>query len=200
MARWFERIYFAVLENHGWSQVQDCDFVKWFQTNGVVFPHWYAVDHPSGPNYRCLLSGLTWSNNEFDGVWRPNIADHIPSAVANYQGAPADRHNPFLDMKSKKLTTPPDAKIIYYGMDDNNDAHSGPLNTADMNVMRLITWLGFPPTLAKPQSYREAFFLLFDEAFGVEYLSNHIFVAMYSPTMPQIKNDITQRRFTHTDF
>ena len=94
MHKWFSNVYFAVLENHGWSQVQDCEFVKWFSANGAIFPHWYAAAHPSGPNYRALLSGNTWSLNEFDGVRRENIANHIPSAVVDYAGVAADRHNP----------------------------------------------------------------------------------------------------------
>lgn len=200
-ARWFNRIHFAVLENHGWNQVQDCQFVKWFRDAGVIFEHWYGAGHPSGPNYRTLLSGHHWSWNEFDGVWRENVADHVNSIVLPYAGIPADRHNPFKDMQSGMMTvSPAGANIIYYGMDDLNDGHTGDdaLTTADQNIMHLTGTLQLAAD--------EAFFLFFDEAFGlpVEYLANHVFAAVVSPALTsgavKLSHLAQSASFSHRDF
>ena len=192
MHKWFSRVYFAVLENHGWSQVQDCNFVKWFSANGAIFPHWYAAAHPSGPNYRALLSGNTWSLNEFDDVRRGNIANHIPSAVVDYAGAAADRHNPFKDMQASMVDgLRDDAGIVYYGMDDAKNAHSGSLAIAATNVMALIAGVKLGAD--------EAFFLFFDEAFGLEYGTNHVFAAVTSPALAKVKPVISAAH-SHRDF
>lgn len=187
MAAWFDTIFIIILENHGWSQVQGCQFVDWFTKNGVVFNNWSAATHPSGPNYRALFSGNYWSNNEFDNVHRPNIGDLVKCTTVFFRGVPADRHNPFLDMQSSMniarasiIDAPVDqAKGIYYfGMDDNNDAHNGDLNGADHNAMDAINLV---VSTRKDNNY--LIFLTFDEAFGLEWVNNHVFTGMYMPGM-----------------
>src|SRR4051794_26302106 len=97
-ARFFDTCVLIVLENKGWSQVQGCDFVRQIRQTGVVFTSWRGVTHPSGPNYRAMLSGNTWSGNEFDGVKRPNLGRWADYKIYASRGEPARRHNPFLDM------------------------------------------------------------------------------------------------------
>ncbi len=176
--KWFDTFIFMVLENTGWSQVQNCQFVDWFQKNGTVFENWHGVTHPSGPNYRAMLSGQTWSGNEFDRVNRDNVSKYIGYTVYDFKGCAAERHDPFLDMNGpgnylhnpnkftdKELL----ANITYLGMDDANNAHSGPLNVADQNVMEAISIYRQIPV------GRTLFMVTFDEAFGAEYAVNRVF-------------------------
>lgn len=201
--KWFDNVVLMVLENHGWSQVQTCNFVKFFSEHGTTFTNWKGATHPSGPNYRALLSGNIWSNNEFDNVQRPNVAVTVPYVVYNYAGQPADRHNPFLDMNPSTfkgcqplqndkwfITTP----ITYLGMDDQNDAHSGPLSVADNHVVVAAT------EFLAMQTSKSVMFMVFDEAFGTEYLNNHVFAAMISDfDLPkQIDTELSHYDFAAT--
>lgn len=188
----FDKVYWIMLENHGWSQVQNCKFVDYISKHGTVFTKWYATCHPSGPNYRTCMSGNWWSYNEFDNVKRPNIADHVPVHVVNYEGTPAERHNPFLDMHSTQVVnTPEEANIVYLGMDDENDAHSGSLEVADNNVMSAITNTHLHE--------REIMFVMFDEAFGWEWFNNHIFVGCLGEdvTVQKISDSLNHKNFAN---
>jgi len=190
-AQWFDTLFLIILENHGWSQVQKTNLVSWFSVNGTVFWSWDAAAHPSGPNYRALMSGNYWSSNEFDDVHRPNIGDQVPCFVASFKGQPAQRHNPFLDMHAAKAASAGSIDtfqgIYYLGMDDMNNAHSGPdderLQIADRNVMEAIGSIVTPS-----RAGRYLFFTVFDEAFGFDWFSNHVFAAMAGPMIPRGKS------------
>jgi hypothetical protein len=184
----FDRVVIMILENHGYDQVAGCRFVDWFAKNGVTFTNWRGVAHPSGPNYRAMFSGNTWSGNEFDGARRPNVADTVPMLTVAWKGVPADRHNPAKDMHAIHATfanaavlrtfsniLTPDTGIVYLGMDDDNDAHNGNLELGDRNVMEAIgSWSNgdFGPPA------KTLLAVTFDEAFGVEWQSNHVFMGM----------------------
>ena len=178
--KWFDNFIFLVLENQGWSQVQNCQFIKYLNENGAVFTKWHRATHPSGPNYRVMLSGQSWSNNEFDGVERENISKHIDYVVSNYRGIPAERHNPFKDMNPKTYQTNkevsgligPCASLVYLGMDDENDAHSGSLDIADKNIMDAINFFTKQVSVVSP---RTLFMVTTDEGFGLDYIFNHVF-------------------------
>lgn len=185
--KWFDRIILMVLENHGWNQVQDLRLVKWFHENGTVFTGWHGVTHPSGPNYRALLSGNTWSDTEYEGVSRPNIAQHVSYNVVKYVGEPAERHNPFMDMNpdsypgsvtAAKDPSLPSPAITYLGMDDQNDAHSGALAVADHHVITALEWFKNGRENSTAAAAKCLFFVTFDEAFGMDYLTNHVFAGI----------------------
>ena len=198
--KFFDVLVLMVLENTGWSSVQSCNFVDFFQRHGTVFTNWTATTHPSGPNYRTLISGRSWSGNEFDGVQRPNIARYVDYQVFDFRNAPAIRHNPFLDMnpddpraQSFASDFPQNlASITYLGMDDANNAHSGPLHVADANVMDAISCLS-----GLDQADRLLFTMVFDEAFGIEYGSNHVFAGMWGTHVP-VKQ--VNSRLNHANF
>lgn len=192
--KWFNNITFMVLENTGWLQVQDCKFVDYFTKNGIVFTNWHGVTHPSGPNYRAMLSGQTWSNNEFDGVNRDNISKHVDYMIYDWRGTPAERHNPFKDMNPNfvdlanlGMPKPFDgsslAYLTYLGMDDANNAHSGPLETADTNVMEAIKAWQWPTN--------GIFLIVFDEAFGTEYGSNHVFAGVLGAGIKTVMSELS---------
>lgn len=64
-----------------------------------------------------------------------------------------------------------DANIVYLGMDDNNDGHSGPLSVADANVMRALAAFN---TRAPGDKLRRIMWITTDEGYGLEYASNHV--------------------------
>jgi hypothetical protein len=175
--KWFDTFVFIVLENTGWSQVQNCAFVDWFRKNGTIFENWHGVTHPSGPNYRAMLSGQTWSSNEYDRVNRDNVSKHVDYVVYSYKGDPELRHDPFLDLnppnvshhRSLELWNGKNKPITYLGMSDDNNAHSGPLDVADKNTMEAIN------IFKNTELPRTLFMVTFDEAFGAEYAVNRVF-------------------------
>jgi hypothetical protein len=185
MAKFFDHIVLMICENTGWSSVQDLQFVKYINQHGTIFEHWTGVTHPSGPNYRAILSGQTWSGNEYDGIQRPNIATSIDYEIVDFKGIPAIRHNPFLDMNPNHpgvhltdfaaATNAGLPDLLYLGMDDLNNAHSGSLNTADANVVEAINLFD------QLKEENRLFVVLFDEGFGFDYLGNHIFCGMLGP-------------------
>jgi hypothetical protein len=179
--KFFDTLVLIVLENHGWTQVQGWKFVNHFAQNGVVFTGWHGVTHPSGPNYRAMLSGNTWSGNEYDGVQRPNLGRSVDYKIYQYRGIPAQRHNPFLDMNphgdaratnylSGPMSNAGLAPLTYLGLDDANNAHNGPCSVADDNVMQAITEFN-----GLSAGGRKLLLTVFDEAYGKDYSSNHIF-------------------------
>ena len=178
--KFFDTLVLMVLENHGWAQVQQCKFVSHLRQHGLVFTGWQAVTHPSGPNYRAMISGNILSPNEFDGVPRPNLGRSVDYKIYQYRGVPAQRHNPFLDMnphdpRATKFVSPPLkelADLTYLGLDDANNAHSGndALSVADNNIMQAIK--EFNDLSA---GGRKLLFIVFDEAYGTDYRSNHVF-------------------------
>lgn len=189
-AQFFDIVVLMALENTGWSAVQGCAFFDHFTKNGTVFTNWTGAAHPSGPNYRAMLSGRTWSGNEFDGVNRPNLGDRIDYRVIAFRGEPAQRHNPFLDMnpgdpRAAAMLGPDGfhdgalAALIYLGLDDGNNAHSAALSIADANAMAAVA--AFDALTIK---LRKLFILTFDEAFGPEYDSNHVFTGMIGTGVP----------------
>lgn len=202
--KFFDVLVLMILENTGWSAVQQCQFVQYIARHGTIFSNWTGATHPSGPNYRTLMSGQAWSGNEFDGVSRPNIGRYVDYKVFNFRNAPAIRHNPFLDMNptdpraqglGMDLFATSKTPIMYLGMDDANDAHSGTLSVADDNVMAGIASL---PSLVLDADDRLLCVVTFDEAFGaVEYITNHVFTGMLGTNVPV--KQVTSR-VSHVNF
>lgn len=203
--KYFDTLILMVLENTGWSDIQNTWFFEHFTKNGLVYTDWCAQTHPSGPNYRALMSGQTWSSNEFDGVNRPNIGQHVDYRIVDFGGVPAVRHNPFLDMNPDHVLAsnhlPSDGfteanltDIVYLGLDDANNAHSGPLGIADAHVQVAVNSFEQFKT-----DRRVVFALIFDEAFGADYNSNHVFAGFLGHGVP-VRTGPSPRGTTHANF
>ena len=66
-----------------------------------------------------------------------------------------------------ELDSLPDSCILYVGMDDRNNAHSGTLAVADQNLLELIGRLDSSTWFQRPVNGRyPALFLTWDEAFS----------------------------------
>jgi Phosphoesterase family len=117
-ARAFERIFIIVFENHGAAAALSNPYFKRLAGRGAYLSNYYAVSHPSEPNYLAMLAGDTLVFD--DGIYRlpqKNLVDLLePAGVSwrayqeNYPGpcfaggvsgnantgVYARKHNPFI--------------------------------------------------------------------------------------------------------
>jgi hypothetical protein len=183
---YFSSVVWVVCENHGYTQVKELQSHQLLASRGAVLHNYFSVTHPSGPNYRSMAAGDYFSHDEHLGQEKPTIATHtgVPALVWSYKGAPALRHNPLADLKSahQKVTdldleSLPASCILYVGLDDQNNAHSGPLDTADQNLVELIGRLDASAWFNRPVDGRyPVLFVTWDEAYTT---SNQVFAAFY---------------------
>jgi hypothetical protein len=153
--RYFSSIVWAVMENHGVHQVEHLGGERYFKEHGATFAHYYAITHPSGPNYRAIVSGHTWTHQEVFDKERPTVASElngigIPTIDWYVGGKPDLKHNPYVDLHSKITIKPngpfepdtlPASVQVYLGYDDDDNAHNGPLSKVDENLQDLTARL-----------------------------------------------------------
>jgi len=112
--KYFDRILIFMFENHAYDEViQNPDFSK-FAKMGRQFTNYYAITHPSQPNYWCQTAGDYFginSDNNFD-LDKTNIVDLLESKQISWkaymedypgncfagqvQGPYYRKHNPFI--------------------------------------------------------------------------------------------------------
>ena len=113
--RAFEHIFIVMFENHGAATVFANPYFKQLAARGAYLSNYYAVGHPSEPNYLALLAGDTLVSD--DGVYnlpQRNLVDLLETAgigwkayQENYPGGCfagsvaagglyARKHNPFI--------------------------------------------------------------------------------------------------------
>jgi len=180
----FSSLVWVVCENHGYHQVEGLQSHQRLLAEGAVLTNYFSITHPSGPNYRSLAAGRYFTKNELLGEENPTFASaaNVPVTVWNYRGKPARRHNPFFDLKNQYDTVDtlafddlPERCLLYVGMDDNNNGHSGPLSVADDNLMALIDGLEASSWFNREVDGRyPALFVVWDEAYTA---SNQVFAA-----------------------
>ena len=198
--RWWSGLIFAVLENHGFSQVASLPSHRRLFSEGTVLTRYSAVAHPSGPNYRALASGATWGRDEAIQTFHPTIASRaaelsppVPTYVYHLAGTIALRHNPFLDLRapvagirhglealrSDLEGTLPRAALLYAGWDDRNNMHDGDPSRADRNLTALLDVLAAARwfTTAGAGGRYPALFVCYDEDEGGD--SNRVFAAWW---------------------
>ncbi len=184
--KYFSSLIWVVYENHGIEQVKDLPNHQLLMEKGAALTHYFSVTHPSGPNYRSMAAGEFWTREEHLGQERPTVVTQtgVPALVWSFKGPPALRHNPFADLQSahKEVTTLdleslPESCILYVGLDDKNNAHSGPLALADANLGELIARLDRSAWFHRPVGGRyPALFVVWDEAYSA---NNQVFAALY---------------------
>ena len=184
--RYFSSIIWVVCENHGLPQVKDLPSHQLLASRGAVLTNYFSVTHPSGPNYRSMAAGDFWTHDEILAKEKPTIVTQtrVEAVVWSFKGPPAARHNPLADLKSAHSKTSqldleslPDSCILYVGMDDKNNAHSGPLAVADQNLLELIGRLDRSTWFQRPVNGRyPALFVTWDEAYGG---NNQVFAAFF---------------------
>ena len=121
-ARAFERIFIIVFENHGAAAALANPYFKQLAGRGAYLSNYYAVSHPSEPNYLAMLAGDPLVSD--DGVYnlpQKNLVDLLePAGIGwkayqeNYPGGCfagsvagnagsglyARKHNPFISFDS----------------------------------------------------------------------------------------------------
>lgn len=108
----FSSVVWIVLENRGYAQVKDLVSSRWLARHGAVLADYYALTHPSGPNYRLIAGGRAYTHREVYVGKEPSVAteyaglgfptiDWWPGGVMqpdNYGGVPALKHDPFPEL------------------------------------------------------------------------------------------------------
>jgi len=114
----FEKLFIMMFENHGWFQCFHNDYWIKIARNGLSLDNFYAISHPSQPNYVAQIGGDTLGcaddNNinisatnlvdfiENAGIsWKAYQEDYIPLAQGNcmpdrVKGKYYRKHNPFM--------------------------------------------------------------------------------------------------------
>lgn len=205
--KYFSKLIWLVFENHGYSEVFDLPSHKHLAQNGVIFTNYFAATHPSGPNYRILASGNIQTPTEECNTTFVNLSS-TPTRIFNLsKDYIATRHNPFLNNNCITIQKgspdlfipdeiPSDVNHVYLGFDDFNNAHSGPLYTADLNLSKVLYQLENSKWFdTQTNGLYPLFAFVWDESFLNN--NNQVFCAFYSHGLtPGINN----KRFDHYDF
>jgi len=197
--RWWSSLIFGVFENHGFEEVADLPSHRRLASEGTILTRYFAVTHPSGPNYRALISGAVWSQAQVIDTFHPSIASQaaaqappIPTYVYHLAGEIAHRHNPLLDLRAPVATvrhgvpalerglrgTLPEAALVYIGWDDRNNMHDRDAGRADRNLAALLDVLSASPWFATPdrEGRYPALFFCYDES---DRAPNQVFAAWW---------------------
>jgi hypothetical protein len=215
--RWWSSLVWGVFENHSFTEVAGLPSHQRLAREGTVLTRYFAVSHPSGPNYRAMASGETWGDAEEVNTFHPSIASvahnmtpPIPTFMYHLAGEIARRHNPFVDLRAPAVTTRrgletfhndlrgglPETCLVYVGWDDNNDFHEGDAAQADRNLMTLLDTLATSPWFTTPDRTNRypALFFCYDEDDGSG--DNRVFAAWWGRG---VRRGITSA-ISHTHF
>jgi hypothetical protein len=214
--KYASKVAWAVMENHGYDQVKDLSSHQRLAKTGAIFTNYFAVVHPSGPNYRTLACGDSVVPTEILDAYAPSVASNIGSGFAinkttnvnHLVGTIAARHNPYVDAHCnthlKQIYCEGDLTImdtnanhLYLGWDDENNAHSASLDIADKNLNNLLdvldtaTWFNTSSDGLYP-----LFMFVWDESLqGNDH--NQVFCAFYGKG---VKPGIYDKRYDHYSF
>ncbi len=199
-ARWWSSLVFGVLENRAYSTVETLPSHVRLAREGAVLSNYDAIGHPSGPNYRAMISGEAWGTGEIVDAFHPSVASAaaalvppVPTYVYHLAGTIAARHNPFVDLHAPLAAQRrgfdvfrrdlagglPPAALVYVGWDDDNDLHNGNFSLADRNVTNLLDALTESRWFTTPDGSGRypALFLTYDENDG--RAGNRVFAAWW---------------------
>jgi len=201
VVRWWSSLVWAVFENHTFTEVSALSSHRRLAQEGTVLTRYFAVGHPSGPNYRAMASGERWGAAEVIDTFHPTVASvgaaaapPIPAYVYHLAGTIARKHNPLVDLHAPIAATRsgldalradlgggptglPDRCLVYAGWDDDNDMHNGHPERADANLNALLDALAASSWFTTPDAGGRypAFFFCYDEDdFNAD---NHVFAA-----------------------
>ena len=218
-ARWWSGLVFGVLENRSAAEVQAMPSHVRVAREGAVLSEYYAVGHPSGPNYRAMISGETWGRREVVAAFHPSVASvaagmapPVPTYVYHLAGTIAARHNPFDDLRAPLAAERhgfdvfrrdlsgalPQAAIVYVGWDDADDLHNGNFALADRSVTNLLDALEGSIWFATPDAAGRypALFLTYVEDDGTA--GNRVFAAWWGRGVR--RGFVSRIRHTHYGF
>ena len=189
--RWFSSLLWVVFENHGFSEVAGLPSHQRLTRTGCACANYTAIIHPSGPNYRCLAGGQYVTLNETLDAPMDTIATRLGAVprlrqfYVPWAGDSASRHQPFDDchtpLEPRATLSPaslPAACHVYLGLDDQHNAHSGPLADADAALTSLLDTLDGSSWFTTPvDGLYPALFVVWDEVYTDP--ANQVFAAWY---------------------
>ncbi len=190
----------GVFENHSFDEVAALPSHRRLAREGSVLANYFAVAHPSGPNYRAMLSGETWGTAELINTLHPTVASAaaaavppIPAYIYHLAGSIALRHNPLVDLRAPAAGVRfglgalredlrnrlPERCLVYVGWDDDDDLHNGGFARADRNLTALLDTLAASSwfTTSDAAGRYPALFFVYDEDDGRE--ANRVFAAWW---------------------
>ncbi|TMI91214.1 MAG: hypothetical protein E6H00_04510 [Bacillati bacterium ANGP1] len=218
-SRWWSSLVFGVFENHGFAQVAGLPSHRRLAREGTVLARYTAVSHPSGPNYRAMISGATWGVGETVDTFHPSVASEaaaqappIPTYVYHLAGEIPQRHNPFADLRAPVAAVRrgldafrrdlagalPTPALVYVGWDDENSMHDGPPAVADRNLTALLDTLAASRWFSRPdrEGRYPAFFFCYDEDDGDG--DNRVFASWWGRGAR--RGVVSHTRYTHYSF
>src|SRR5215470_15896961 len=80
-ARWWSSLVWAVFENRTFARVAALPSHRRLAREGAVLSRYFAVTHPSGPNYRAMASGEPWGTGEVIDTFHPTVASEAAAAA-----------------------------------------------------------------------------------------------------------------------
>lgn len=202
-ARWWSSLVWAVFENRTFSEVAALPSHRRLAREGTVFTRYFAVSHPSGPNYRAMASGEPWGTAEVIDTFRPTLASAgaaatppLPTYLYHIIGTIARKHDPFADLHAPIAGVRrgldalradlgggpaglPDRCLVYVGWDDDNDMHNGQADRADANLTDLLNALAASRWFATPDAggrYPALFFCYDEDDYAA---NNRVFAAFW---------------------
>ncbi len=183
---WWSSLVWGVFENRAFNQVAPLRSHRRLAREGTVLARYYAVSHPSGPNYRAMASGEIWGTAEVIDQFHPSLASAaahaeppIPTYIYHLRGQTAARHNPLVDLHAPIARTRrgleafrddlggrlPETCLVYVGWSDDDDLHNGDFARADRSLTELLDMLAASPWFtARDHAGRyPALFFTYDE-------------------------------------
>lgn len=137
------KIAVIVMENHGYGQIignPHAPYINSLATADALATHYYAIRHPSLPNYLSILGGSTFGiTNDCSRchVNKPNLVDGLETAGASWraymEGLPSacfkgtqfgkyvKRHDPFMYFDDIRTNPARCANIVPYSDIDTNN-------------------------------------------------------------------------------
>jgi hypothetical protein len=215
--RWWSSLVLGVFENHGFDEVAGLPSHRRLAGEGTLLTGYFAVSHPSGPNYRALISGDVWGKAQIIDTFHPSVASQaatllpaIPTYIYHLAGEIAHRHNPFVDLRAPVAAvrqglpalkrdleeTLPEAAVVYVGWDDRNNMHDGDPDLADRNLTALLNLLAASRWFTTPdrEGRYPAMFFCYDE----DGSSNRVFAAWWGRGVR--KGFVSSHPHTHYSF
>lgn len=206
---YFSAIVWCVMENHGYNQVKDLSAFKFLAAHGATFAQYHAVTHPSGPNYRVMASGETWTRREVFDRAEPTVATELSGhGIGTYdwqvRGEADLKHDPYRDLHSPLEVLygaldpdrlPPQTQV-YLGFDDWNNAHNGTLDAVNRNLLSLIRTLDASKWFNTPvNGHYPVFMVTWDESFLGD---QRVYTAFYGHGVKA--GYVSKIPYTHYDF
>jgi len=153
--KWFDRILIFIFENHAYDEViRNPDFNS-FARLGTQFTNYYAVTHPSQPNYWCQTSGDHYniaSDNVFN-LDKSNIVDLLDSKHVSWKAYMEDLPSTpcFAEARSGKYYRKHNPFVSYDNIRNNRTRCERIVNSqqfdVDLNSGNLPQYMYFTPNI-----------------------------------------------------